>query len=141
MRLQMIPILLAIIINAGIDALILYNLRKALKPKWMQSIHLVASCLLLTLIIVAIALPRRSIDNDGLCTIMWMLFSYFSFYIPKYLALFAQAIMWLIGFIRKKALKYRGVVATSLAIKSHGSLFISFTAKAILLFSLFTSNT
>lgn len=116
MRLQMIPILLAIIINVGIDALILYNLRKALKPKWMQSIHLVASFFLLTLIIVAIALPRRSIDNDGLCTIMWMLFSYFSFYIPKYLALFAQAIMWLIGFIRKKALKYRGVVATSLAI-------------------------
>ena len=116
MRLQMIPILLAIIINAGIDALILFYLRKALKPKWVQIIHLVASCLLLTLIIVAIALPRRSIDNDGLCTIMWMLFSYFSFYIPKYLALIAHAFMWGGGLIRKKTPKYSGIIASAIAV-------------------------
>ena len=116
MRLQMIPILLAIIINAGIDALILFYLRKALKPKWVQIIHLVASFLLMTLIIVAIALPRRSIDNDGLCAIMWMLFSYFSFYIPKYLALIAHAFMWGGGLIRKKTPKYSGIIASAIAV-------------------------
>lgn len=116
MRLQMIPILLAIIINAGIDALILFYLRKALKPKWVQIIHLVASFLLMTLIIVAIALPRRSIDNDGLCAIMWMLFSYFSFYIPKYLALIAHAFMLGGGLIRKKTPKYSGIIASAIAI-------------------------
>ena len=116
MRLQMIPILLAIIINAGIDALILFYLRKALKPKWVQIIHLVASFLLMTLIIVAIALPRRSIDNDGLCAIMWMLFSYFSFYIPKYLALIAHAFMWGVGLIRKKTPKYSGIIASAIAV-------------------------
>ena len=116
MRLQMIPILLAIIINAGIDALILFYLRKALKPKWVQIIHLVASFLLMTLIIVAIALPRRSIDNDGLCAIMWMLFSYFSFYIPKYLALIAHAFMLGGGLIRKKTPKYSGIIASAIAV-------------------------
>lgn len=116
MRLQMIPILLAIIINAGIDALILFYLRKALKPKWVQIIHLVASFLLMTLIIVAIALPRRSIDNDGLCAIMWMLFSYFSFYIPKYLALIAHAFMWGGGLIRKKTPKYSSIIASAIAV-------------------------
>ena len=107
---------MAIIINAGIDALILFYLRKALKPKWVQIIHLVASFLLMTLIIVAIALPRRSIDNDGLCAIMWMLFSYFSFYIPKYLALIAHAFMWGGGLIRKKTPKYSGIIASAIAV-------------------------
>ena len=116
MRLQMIPILLAIIINAGSDALVRVCLRKALKPKWVQIIHLVASFLLMTLIIVAIALPRRSIDNDGLCAIMWMLFSYFSFYIPKYLALIAHAFMWGVGLIRKKTPKYSGIIASAIAV-------------------------
>ena len=70
----------------------------------------------MTLIIVAIALPRRSIDNDGLCAIMWMLFSYFSFYIPKYLALIAHAFMWGGGLIRKKTPKYSGIIASAIAV-------------------------
>ncbi|MDD2962124.1 MAG: metallophosphoesterase [Muribaculaceae bacterium] len=34
---------------------------------------------------VAILIPRRSTSNDGLLLIMWMLFSYLTIYIPKYL--------------------------------------------------------
>ncbi len=115
MRLQLIPLIVAIIVNVGVDALILAMLRKAVSPKWLRSSHLVLSALLLLLIIVAIALPRRSIGNDGLCGIMWMLFGYFSCYIPKYLALIAHGLMWAVGKARRKAVKGRGIVAGAVA--------------------------
>ncbi|MGN1245652.1 MAG: metallophosphoesterase [Muribaculaceae bacterium] len=115
MRLQLIPILLAIIINVGIDALIVVKLRKLQKPKWMQHIHLALSFFLLALIIVAVAMPRRSIGNDGLCAIMWMLFSYFSCYAAKYIALLLNAAMWAIVKLRKKALQHRGIISAAIS--------------------------
>ena len=45
-----------------------------------------------------------------------MLFSYFSFYIPKYLALIAHAFMWGVGLIRKKTPKYSGIIASAIAV-------------------------
>lgn len=122
MRLQLIPLLLAIIINVGIDALIIAKLRKAVKPKWLQCSHLVFSALMLVLIIVAMALPRRSIDNDGLCAIMWMLFGYFSCYIPKYMALIACGVMWAVGKLRRKAVSGSGALAMAVAASTFAAL-------------------
>ena len=116
MRLQLIPIILAIVFNVAIDALVFAKLKKALKSGWIKYAHLALSVLLLLLVIVAIAMPRRSIDNDGLCAIMWMLFTYTSFYIPKYLALVTQGAMWIVGKIRRKKVKYGLVISAIVAI-------------------------
>ena len=59
MRLQLIPLIVAIIVNVGVDALILAMLRKAVSPKWLRSSHMVLSALLLLLIIVANSISLR----------------------------------------------------------------------------------
>lgn len=116
MRLQLIPIILAIVFNVAIDALVFAKLKKALKSGWIKYAHLALSVLLLLLVVVAIAMPRRSIDNYGLCAIMWMLFTYTSFYIPKYLALVTQGAMWIVGKIRRKKVKYGLVISAIVSI-------------------------
>ncbi|MGN0206945.1 MAG: metallophosphoesterase, partial [Muribaculaceae bacterium] len=50
------------------------------------------SVLLSALLITAICLPNRTIDDSGLVGIMWMLFTYIAFYIPKYFFVIARLI-------------------------------------------------
>lgn len=116
MRLQLIPIILAIIINVAIDAYIFHKIKKGKKSAWLRHLHCVLSAVLLVLIIVAISMPRRSIDNDGLCTIMWMLFGYFSFYIPKYFALLVKALFNTPRIFRKRPLRGSGVWSSAIAV-------------------------
>ncbi len=92
MRMQWIPLIIAIIINLAADYYIYVKLAKNFKPRWPRWAHCGLSALLLIYIIVAVALPRRTIDNSGLVAIMWMLYSYFTFYVPKY---FALIVYWL----------------------------------------------
>lgn len=106
MRLQLIPIILAVVINAAIDIYIYLKTKNADKLKWVNKLHIGLSAFLFIYIIVAVALPRRTIDNDGLRIIMWMLFSYFTFYIPKYAALIIYAFCNLPKLFKKTALKY-----------------------------------
>ncbi|MGM9829794.1 MAG: metallophosphoesterase, partial [Muribaculaceae bacterium] len=54
------------------------------------------SVLLSALLITAICLPNRTIDDSGLVGIMWMLFTYIAFYIPKYFFVIARLIALLI---------------------------------------------
>lgn len=116
MRLQLIPIILAVIINAAIDVYILYKLKNAHKPSWIKNVHCGLSALLLIYIIVAVALPRRSVDNDGLIVIMWMLFSYFTFYVPKYLALIVAGICNIPRLFHRHAPKYTTHISCAVAI-------------------------
>ncbi len=116
MRLQLIPIILAVIINAAIDVYIYKKLKDTGKPRWMQNAHLGLSVLLLVYIIVAVALPRRTIDNDGLRLIMWMLFSYFTVYIPKYFALIVAGICSIPKLFKRKSFRHTPPVACTAGI-------------------------
>lgn len=116
MRLQLIPIILAVVINAAIDVYIYLKLKKSNKPKWMQRTHFGLSALLLIYIIVAVALPRRSIDNDGLRLIMWMLFSYFTFYVPKYFALIVAGLCNIPRLFKRKAPKCTSLISCAVGV-------------------------
>ena len=101
MRIQWIPLVIALIINIAADYYIFQNLAKAFKQQWVKWLHGALSAILLVYIIVAVALPRRSIDNDGLVAIMWMLYSYFTFYVPKYIAIIVYWLCRIPCYLRK----------------------------------------
>ena len=101
MRIQWIPLIIALIINIAADYYIFQNLAKAFKQQWVKWLHGALSAILLVYIIVAVALPRRSIDNDGLVAIMWMLYSYFTFYVPKYIAIIVYWLCRIPCYLRK----------------------------------------
>lgn len=84
MRIPLIPIILVIALCAGSDFIIFKSLSR-LKNKLWKYLHLVLAALLYILLIVALALPRREGDNNDLLRVMWMLFTFFSFYAPKFI--------------------------------------------------------
>lgn len=84
MRIPLIPIILAIALCAGSD-FIIYKSLSRLKNKLWKYLHLVLAALLYILLFVALALPRREGDNNDLLRVMWMLFTFFSFYAPKFI--------------------------------------------------------
>ena len=96
MRIQWLPLIIALVANIACDYYIYAKLAKAFaQQRWVKLSHSILSALLLIYVIVAVALPRRSIDNNGLVAIMWMLYSYFTFYVPKYIGI----IIYWIGLI------------------------------------------
>lgn len=114
MRLLLLPTILLIILNVGVDACIFRVLRKSCSSRVPAVIHFVVALLLLGLVVSAVALPRRSIDDSGLLTIMWMLYAYLTFYLPKYVWLIFDLLAHLPRLFHRKTLKcvrYAGVVA------------------------------
>lgn len=112
MRMQWIPLIIALIINLAADYYIYIRLAKAFKPRWIKLTHCILSALLLLYIIIAVALPRRTIDNSGLVTIMWMLCSYFTFYVPKYIAIITYWICRIPLLVKKHKSKIPAAIAT-----------------------------
>lgn len=85
MRLPLLLMIFIIILNIVVDAYLYFRFKERFKSKVLCNFQLYSSLAFFVYIIVAISLPRRSIDNHGLVIIMWMLYSYFAFYIPKYI--------------------------------------------------------
>lgn len=88
MRLPLLPILMVLVINALVDFYI-YRAVSRRSPRshrrrTMKSIWLWSSVVLAAVLVAAICWPKKSGDNDELLGLMWVLFGYFSIYIPKY---------------------------------------------------------
>ena len=105
MRLQLLPIIFMVILNIAIDARYFLLFRKYRSPQWLQYLYTALSLLLIGVIVLAVAMPRRSIGDDGLRLIMWLLFGYFSFYIPKYFALITEGLFNLPRIFKKKTIR------------------------------------
>lgn len=85
MRLPIIPVLILMLLNMGIDWFIYRAFRQGKHPL-LARIHAAFSVLLQLALVVAVCLPRRSGSDTVLLTVMWMLYGYFSVYIPKIIA-------------------------------------------------------
>lgn len=85
MRLPLLAMIIVFIVNIAADAYIYYKLKKTFSSRLPSRLHLLISVLLYLYFIVIIALPKKSVDNGALVTIMWMLYGYFSIYVPKYI--------------------------------------------------------
>lgn len=112
MRIQWLPLIIALIVNIACDYYIYAKLAKTFKPRWIKLSHCALSALLLIYVIIAVALPRRSIDNDGLVAIMWMLYSYFTFYVPKYIGIIIYWISKIPALLKKTKSKVPAIIAS-----------------------------
>ncbi len=121
MRIPLIPIILAIALCACSDFYIYKSLCR-LKNKLWKYLHLVLAALLYILLIVALALPRKEGDNNDLLRVMWMLFTFFSFYGPK----FIYVIFSLLGRIprlwHRHRLKWLGTLGAILGVVTFCSM-------------------
>lgn len=82
MRLQLVPLLIFILLSAGIDVYIFRQLRN-LRHKWIRRAYAGVSILLIVMVIVAMNLPFRDGNNTVLLSAMWMIFTFLSVYLPK----------------------------------------------------------
>lgn len=109
----MLILCIFVIFNIGIDTYIYNILRHRFKSRRWAWLQLASAILLFILIVVAAFLPRRSCSNEMLRTIMWLIFTYISFYIPKYIFVILDliaSIPRLFGFRRIKLLSVAGAL-------------------------------
>lgn len=86
MRLFLAPLIIWIILNAGVDFYIFQCLRKRFaRYPFLSYFQAITAFLLLALVIIVICLPLRSGNERILLTVNWLLFIYITCYIPKYL--------------------------------------------------------
>lgn len=85
MRLPLLPIILLILFNLLIDGYILQVLRHSFRKKWVARLFAASIIFSIIYAVVMVALPRRSGSDRVLVVDMWMLYAYFSVYLPKYL--------------------------------------------------------
>lgn len=84
MRLPIILMIIIILLNIGVDYFINRILLNSNKNRCWSRVYSIFSITITLGVVVVISLPRRSGSDATLLFVMWMLFSYFSIYIPRY---------------------------------------------------------
>lgn len=92
MRLSVLVMLLIMVVNIFIDYLIWRRIVRNFRMRWPGVAYAWSSLLMLIVMIVAISLPRRGGSDTVLLVDMWLLYFYFSIYIPKYFYLIISSI-------------------------------------------------
>ncbi len=85
MRLPILMMTILLLLNLAVDYYIYSILRSRCRTKAPARFQLISAVVLYLLVIVGICLPRRSGGDEVLLSVMWILFSYFTVYIPKYI--------------------------------------------------------
>lgn len=91
-----------IILNGVVDYYLFKVIKKRISQPIYAKVYAWLSLAIAIAFIVTISLPRRTGSDDSLSFIMWMLFSYFSIYIPKYIFIICDFIAK-IPCLKKKA--------------------------------------
>ncbi len=94
MRLPILPMIILIAFNLLVDGYIWSVLRRVVCNRRVSKAYAVSSLLLILYAVVIVALPRRRGGDSLLLADMWMLYSYFTIYVPKLVfALFSLSAM------------------------------------------------
>ena len=116
MTIQWIPLISLLVINLALDLWLFRFFRKNKRwPKLKSGFHAVLSMVLLGLIVAVIAIPRKECDDSTFLGVMWTLFAYYAFYVPRYLA----AMVWAPTHLKRSGPRTRrvgGIAATVLGI-------------------------
>lgn len=114
MRIFWLPIIIALVINLLLDTLIFKKLKASPRYGKLKSrVHLALTVVLFAVFAAIFFLPVRSVNDNTMHTVMWLIFTYFAFYIPKYLAFIA----WLPSLLCKERGKRVGLhIATVVGI-------------------------
>lgn len=85
MRLPLLPMLIVLIVGAAVDFYIFRRMRSDGYSKRCRMAYAVSAVAGALLLVTIVALPKRAGDDSMLRTIMWMLFTYLSVYLPRYI--------------------------------------------------------
>lgn len=87
MRLPIVIVLSVMILSVITDFYIYKQIKSGCKSKIAIWAHLISSVICYILFITLACMPKMVVDNDYLLMVMWMMFIYFSVYIPKFIFL------------------------------------------------------
>lgn len=108
--------MIVILINVTVDYYLYKVISRRIKTPLFTKIHVIISALLLIYIIVGISIPRRSGPDSALMSIMWILYSYFSIYLPKILFLTFDSLALIPVLWKKRRVKFLSWIGSVLAI-------------------------
>lgn len=106
MRLPLLMMFIVLVINLLVDTYLYQVLKRRVKSLWPSRLQLWSAIALMVLIVVTICLPRRNCSNGMLVTIMWCLYTYFAFYIPKYVFIIIDLIAKIPTLFKKHRIKW-----------------------------------
>lgn len=121
---QMLPMIIILLVNAGIDRYI-YRALRSLHSRWPSRLQAVTAILLTVYIIVTISLPRRSGSDGMLLAVMWMLFGYFTIYIPKFIYFIFDVAGRIPQLWHRRRLRWPGKAGAILAVATFAGLWWS----------------
>lgn len=116
MRLPLLIVIVAVLVNIVVDWYIYKAIKKRAKSKLIGNIHLGVAVAMLLYIVVGISLPRRSGSDESLMSIMWIIYSYFTVYLPKWFYVVFDLIASIPVLLRKKRLKIVSLVGGVVAV-------------------------
>ena len=87
MRIPLIPLICLCVLCISADIRIFRDIKSRIssncRRRKFESIHIISAIALYIILIIGLCLPRRSGDDKDLLEIMWILFTFLTFYIPK----------------------------------------------------------
>lgn len=111
MRIPWTPLIIFILLSVFSDAYIYRALRNRLKNKFWCRLQTWSAVAFYALLVCAIALPRKAGDNEMLLTVMWMLYTFLSVYIAKYIYVVIDIIAYIPCVVHRKRVKTISVIA------------------------------
>lgn len=116
MRLPLLLISIVFVLGLVVDLYLYKRLRHARAPRGLCIAYAVVGVVGALLLITLLAMPKRSGSDSQLLVIMWLLYGYFTVYLPKYMmALFCLAQQLLARITRRRM---RGVAITGAVVAS-----------------------
>lgn len=122
MRLQITAMIIALIVNIGVDGYIYALLSREVKNRVIPKFHLALTLVLMAMMISIFFLPIRTGSDQLLRAVTWMLYTYISVYAAKYLFLIFDTLSRLPIFFKRKRIKAIGVIGLVLAIVTFGAM-------------------
>lgn len=122
MRIALITLFVVLAIDLAVDAYIYLQCRKRCKRPMWAKLQLVSAALLVLLMIVGMVLPARGVSSGMLLAKMWVLFSYMSVYLPKYIAVVFDLLASLPRLWRRPRVKWLTTTGIVVAAALFGTL-------------------
>lgn len=122
MRLPFVPILIFIIVNVLTDLYIYKKLKQRVKSKRVSLAQSVVTIGLYVLMAVIICWPKKSCSTGMLTALMWMIYTYITVYISKYIAVIVDLIAKIPCLFGRARIKPLSILAGIFAIGTFGMM-------------------
>ncbi|HBI59378.1 MAG: metallophosphoesterase [Duncaniella sp.] len=121
MRLPLLILGIFTILSIGVDWYILSRLKK-LPSRLPSRIHIIVSVLMYLLVIVGVALPRRSGGNGTLLCVMWILYAFCTVYVPKIIFVLIDLLASIPCILHRRRIKWLSAIGVVAAVVTFVSM-------------------